>query len=449
MAKNFAARGDLEIDNGYRDFGSPELLLASVEANGGRIVAVPPPIFPILAYPFYRLAGWSGVFWLSTLALAGVVLLTFWSARELLGDEDVAFDATLILALATYLWPYSQAAWPHALTTLLVLASFALALATDRDGEAAVPIRAAGAGLVLGLATGVRVDAFFALPAILYGASVRSRSRLRSVVGVLVGLTPVLIGLTLANLSKFGVMSPFAYTSTPRGTMAVRSYLVPAAILALLAGFTLMSRARRADGQPLLSKWMLGAVLASAVLAGLWCPPCVPVRCAFLPASHNSSSIFASGHSTYKSLGWFVVTRVARLCRNVQEVAAAKLPVPGDLPTPFLAGCPQAGKRPYLRPARHRPGHLSGPLWLVRLARRFQRQPEIPAPHSSPSRPSSPRRRCEAWRQPDEWVAWSCSASPLPLARSTSRWLIASTIHRPWSGCISMCPWFSQSRRWR
>ncbi|MEZ5332955.1 MAG: hypothetical protein R2991_13105 [Thermoanaerobaculia bacterium] len=227
MCRNLAAGRGVEIANGDRERPSPELAIASLVVARGRLVAMPPPLFPLLVYPGWTVLGWRGAFVLNALAFCGTLACTWLLARAL-WDAEVASNATLVLGLATFLPDYAQAGWPHALTTFLLTAALLVAFGTkgprrrrggDGDGDRMPLRRSLVAGLLLGLATGVRLDAVFLLPGLLLGFCLLERP-VRRIVALLVGLAPGLAALAWVNHLKFGSWSPFTYGATTGGLVA-------------------------------------------------------------------------------------------------------------------------------------------------------------------------------------------------------------------------------------
>lgn len=264
MARNVAAGRGVEIENGYRERPSPELAIASLVVARGRLVAMPPPLFPLLAFPFEATLGWRGAFVLNALAFCGTLVCTWRLARSL-WDADVASNAALILGLATFLPDYAQAGWPHGVTTFLLTAAVLAAVgsagsslarkASDRSGVGegrahGVPWRgSAVAGLLLGLATGIRLDAIFLLPGLLLALLVLDRP-VRRVAGLLVGLAPGLVALAGVNHVKFGTWSPFSYGVRTEGLVAgpgpyVGVAVVGAVALTILAAHLIARRSHR------------------------------------------------------------------------------------------------------------------------------------------------------------------------------------------------------------
>lgn len=265
MVRSWDRGRGVEVWNGYRETPSPELIAATFSVEGDRLVAVPPEIYPLLALPFYRLAGYRGLFALNALAFLALLALTADLARRLTGDGELALDACLLLALGTFLWDYAQAAWPHATSALFVLAAFSAAV---RALDAAAGWRrwgwAAGAGLVAGLAPGIRLDAAFALPAVLLPFLFTRPVRWRSALAAAVGTLPGLVALAAVNAAKFGEWTPFTYGREGSGANTGLAPYLP--LIAL--GAVLLTAAWGASRQPV-AEWLARrrwAVTAVAVL---------------------------------------------------------------------------------------------------------------------------------------------------------------------------------------
>ncbi len=242
MAKYQSETGGLEVWNGYRERPSPELISASIAAHGPRLVGRPPVLHTALAVPFYRLAGYRGLFALNALAFAAAAGLLVVLARRLFGDLDLALDAVLVMALATFAWEYSQAAWTHATGMLFTLGAFTaavFALLEHRPRRAAALAFAAGG--IAGLGVGIRLDCVFLLATILLLFLFRSPWQPGRALAVLAGAVPGLALLAAVNRQRFGTWSPMSMGKNV-GLGEIARYLpllaLGAAALAVLWGLT-------------------------------------------------------------------------------------------------------------------------------------------------------------------------------------------------------------------
>ncbi len=228
MVRAFVATGGLEVWNGYEEFASPELVWPTVSVRDGVLVPQYPGIFALLAAPFYWLLGYRGLFLLSALAFAATLALCFAIAQRLFRDPALSLNACLILALTTFAWEYSQAAWPHALSMLVVaLAVYCAIVALQASDSRASTIAALAAGLTLGFGIGVRLDTVFALPAVVLPLLFVDPWRPRAALAASMGLLPGLAVLGAVNHAKFGIFSPFSYGAghLGGGTASMMPYL--------------------------------------------------------------------------------------------------------------------------------------------------------------------------------------------------------------------------------
>lgn len=237
-SRDFAQTHGFEILNGYTEFPSPEMHHHFTSPYNGRLVSQYPYLFTIISYPFYRIAGYHGLFLVNSLAFVGVVLLCYATARKCFEDTDLSLNACLILVLGTFAWEYSQSAWPHSTSALFIMAAFYLFVRSYYDKEESKSLLwALGAGLVAGFAPSIRMEATLLYPALilpfLFARPWRPTEALAVVAGVLPGLTT----LALVNYVKFGVLSPFSYG----GPVTLSPYLV-AALLGLLLVVWVLTR---------------------------------------------------------------------------------------------------------------------------------------------------------------------------------------------------------------
>jgi hypothetical protein len=247
MVRNLSLSGSLEIWNGYEEFPSRELVFDAVYAHEGRLVPQYPYLYPVLVLPFYRLAGYHGLFIFNALAYLGVMALCVALARRLFRDRDLAFNACLLFVLATFSWEYSQAAWPHAVSMLFTTAAVYLAVAA--------------------LGAGVRYDVVFVLPAVVLPFLFARPWRPWQALAAGIGTVPGLALLAATNFVKFGIASPFTYGPGAKGATSGPEPYLPLLVFAVLAllGLWLLTRPRvRALLPP--GRWTVPAVLV--VLGG-------------------------------------------------------------------------------------------------------------------------------------------------------------------------------------
>ena len=226
MARSFSTTGTLDVWNGSREFPSPELALWNLRVNESHLVPPYPYLYPVLAFPFYKLAGFRGLFFLNAIAFLGVIWFCYLLARKLFQDRDMAQKACSIFILATYAWEYSQGAWPHALAILFTTGAVYLALeALQETNSGRSSALAFGAGLVAGFGAGVRLDAILVFPALALPFLFARPSRLIQLLATCVGILPGLAILAITNHLKFGVVSPFSYGSAGGPTAGLTPYL--------------------------------------------------------------------------------------------------------------------------------------------------------------------------------------------------------------------------------
>jgi hypothetical protein len=271
MAKYQSETGGFEVWNGYRELPSPELISAWTAAQGPKLVGRYPVLHPALAVPFYRLAGYRGLFALNALAFAGAAGLVFVLARRLFGDLDLAIDAVLVLVLASFAWEYSQAAWPHATALLFTVGAFTLAVSAlleERPGRGAALALAAGA--VIGFGIGVRLDCLFLLVAILLLFLFRVPWHPGRALAALGGAAPALALLAAINRQRFGIWSPFSM-GTNVGWTEIARYL-PLLVLGCVALAVIWALTRRPIRIRLRRKQTVPLMVVALILTALAVP---------------------------------------------------------------------------------------------------------------------------------------------------------------------------------
>ncbi|MHA1528462.1 MAG: protein O-mannosyl-transferase family [Alphaproteobacteria bacterium] len=212
MARDLISNGSLKVWNGYEEFASPELVLPNLKIHNGTLAAAPPSIFSVLAAPFYWAMGYRGLFLLNALAFVAALGVCFLIAQRLFRDIALSLNACLILTLATFAWQYSQAAWPHSLTMLIVaLALYCTIVALQSSRRRDELSIAFLAGLVIGIGVGVRLDTIFALAAVVLAFLFAIPYRLLAALSACLGVLPGLLALAAMNQAKFGLFLPFTY----------------------------------------------------------------------------------------------------------------------------------------------------------------------------------------------------------------------------------------------
>lgn len=212
MADSLASRGSLDLWNGYGEFPSPELVHPLATAHGNRIFPPYPYLSAVLAFPFYRIAGFFGLFFLNSLCFVGLAALCYMTARELFHDSDLALNSCFILIFGTFAWEYSQAAWPHCSSALFVFAAFFFFVkAYWADSRRRARCFALVSGLVGGLAVGIRIDCVLVFAGLLIPFLFSRPARFIETLMVLLGALPGLALLAATNFLKFGVFSPLSY----------------------------------------------------------------------------------------------------------------------------------------------------------------------------------------------------------------------------------------------
>ncbi len=252
MVKNFARSGTLGIWNGYEEFPSIELQAAGhLRSHDSRLVAQYPYLTAVLATPFYWIWGYRGLFFINSVAFFLTVLVCYALAHTLSADRNLALNSCLILVLATYLWEYSQAAFPHALAVFFVAgAAYCTVRGLRLNSTARSIYFSAMAGLFIGSGMGFRLDVILAAPALVFALALAPSQRVGKTLAFCAGLGPGLAALSITNHFKFGTVSPFGYGTTGP-TSGVAPY-VPLVLLGLVFLFAVWT------GRKAIARWRSG-----------------------------------------------------------------------------------------------------------------------------------------------------------------------------------------------
>jgi len=121
------------------------------------VASTAPPLYGVLALPFSYF-GWRGLAALNTLSYLATTLIVFLYARRYAQDPATPWFAAIAVAFGGFTIEYALGLWPHALSFALCTAGVAAAgraIDSDTRGRSVV-FAAAGAGLLLSAAAGVR-----------------------------------------------------------------------------------------------------------------------------------------------------------------------------------------------------------------------------------------------------------------------------------------------------
>ena len=220
-AQSITETGDFFIDNGYEAFPSPLLQVGQTVVSGDHLVSQYPAFHTLLAAPLHAVFGYRGLLLLNALAFLGINVLVWRLAGWFSDERSAPVLAVLVYSLATFGWEYTQSSYPHLTSTFLIVLACWLGwgAALDRDDLPRwVPAvlrspagRSGMAGLVFGLALGVRLDTAFAVLALgmplLTGRGVQWGRALALAAGAM----PMVAVLAWINLAKFGAFNPFTY----------------------------------------------------------------------------------------------------------------------------------------------------------------------------------------------------------------------------------------------
>jgi hypothetical protein len=214
MARSMG-HGSLEVDNGLDAVDSPELWLRHSVKRGAHLYAKYPPLYAVLAALPYAWLGVRGMYLLNAIGLAFVVPAVYVLARRLLSPVR-AFAAALLFPLVVPVIPYALMELPHVLSAALVVWAIVLWDESLRaSGRGRASWLGGAAGLLAGVALGVRVQDLVLIAPLLAIGCARARGRFwRSVPPLLAfagALGACLVVVGAFNVARFGSASPLSY----------------------------------------------------------------------------------------------------------------------------------------------------------------------------------------------------------------------------------------------
>ncbi len=233
MVKSLAVDGHFYIENGINEDRLITLLppLSGLSVKGGeyRIYGQYPPLYTIIAAPFYMLLGLYGLHLLNIISYVCAIALGY-GIFKLFFDRKKAAVLTFVYSL-TYVLSYSQMIWPHMLSTMLVSASAYLFYRQEITGKNRV-FSLFIAGFCSATAIGVRYpNGLYALLQLVYLFYADRRLLKYLVAGMF------LPGLTLAALqySFYGSVFEAGYYQDEYVNGVSFLYIIPIVGLAFLA----------------------------------------------------------------------------------------------------------------------------------------------------------------------------------------------------------------------
>ena len=305
--------GTLEFYNGLDVVDSPELWMRNAVKRGPHLFAKYPPLYGVIAAAPYALLGIRGLYLLNAVGFCFTVLAFHQIARRVLGPSR-ALMATALLPFAVPLVPYMLMELPHLLALALLLWAVVFwddARRSDPSGRAAR--NGVLAGLLAGLAFGVRIqDIVLTVPLVAVGFF-HSRHRRAVLGGMLAGLGACVFAIAAFNVQRFGSANPFSYgpnesaLGAPVPEEGISFFLRPAFVVwtVTVTGALLVARTAARPGARAGAVW-LWVVAASAVVAAVPSLRSVAHRsiAALASMTLNASIAGAGWSSPDTTLGW-------------------------------------------------------------------------------------------------------------------------------------------------
>ncbi len=188
------------------------------------VAALVPPLHGPIALAF-SLLGWPGLILLNLLAWLVTTGLVYAAARRAGASPGAAAVGGLGFALGGFSLEYAVGVWPHALAACLCLGCFVLALeAADRQR----PWLAVWAGLLGGLATGMRYQNVVFAGLVGVVLLVGSARRVRAALAYAAGLLPPLAASAVFNGLRLGSWNPVSKGQGYMKLAAVSGHSTPA-----------------------------------------------------------------------------------------------------------------------------------------------------------------------------------------------------------------------------
>jgi len=157
----------LWIWNGLDEINATELSMGPLREINGNLYGLYSPFHPFLAYPFYKVFGYKGLFLLNLLAHILTLYLLYRISALFHNDEKFTYLTVITYSIFTFALQYSIDLWPHSISIFLVLSSvyFLLRFYLKLNDYRILFL----SGFLSGMAIGVRyVNAIFSIVLFLF-----------------------------------------------------------------------------------------------------------------------------------------------------------------------------------------------------------------------------------------------------------------------------------------
>ncbi|HEY2368439.1 MAG TPA: glycosyltransferase family 39 protein, partial [Polyangiaceae bacterium] len=251
MTQSFFRHGTLEVPNGLDRSDTLDLVLKQTTKLGPHIYGKYPPLYAVIAALPVRLLGIRGMYLLNALALAAMVPTFYTLARHVM-PKRAALLSTFALPFVVPMFSYALMDLPHLVSAELVLAAIlTFASAARRSDPRAAFGSALAAGLLVGLAMGIRLQNVTIAGVLVVIGFFRARQRWPVTAGQLAGQLVCLAAMAAFNRARFGAANPFSYGTTPLAANVDSenaSYFLssPAIVIGLAFPFAVAFAVRRA-----------------------------------------------------------------------------------------------------------------------------------------------------------------------------------------------------------
>lgn len=269
MANAMADRASLNITPENMPAGAPTVTISPglVHVIDGEAVPQYPAGYALLAAPFFALFGVSGLILMNALCAVLSLWLIWRIGLALYEERWIAQTGALLFGLATIFSGYVFAIWPHVTSLAMTLGAALLSIEASGD-DSRRRLKILCAGLLLGAAVNIRVDAIVPAIAIFFWLRLFALPKDRiAALSLIAGLAPGFILAAGLNEAKFGVFLPLYY-GDKQGLDSAARY-APVALAAFAAiGASLaidISHKRYAVLNKLNPPVILGIVLAVAL----------------------------------------------------------------------------------------------------------------------------------------------------------------------------------------
>lgn len=212
MAHSFTKTHTLEIWNGFNEFRSTYFGVFDPVYHKNKMYGKYPPLYPIIAYPFYSTFGIKGLFYINIFSFILTIFILYKFTNLLFSNNTLSLLVVSVYSFCTFSFEYAVGLWPHMLSVFLSLLSYYFFEKAFQSKENRTRfIFLLLSGVLIGTSIGVRLQNIISVGIISLTILIFSKRKLSDLFYFLTGTLPIILIIGYINYGRFGSVDPFSY----------------------------------------------------------------------------------------------------------------------------------------------------------------------------------------------------------------------------------------------